>query len=85
MSERDEFAVVLISVPPFTVVSARGAIVTDIRIVHVFVLSYTSYFHIVDRSTGDSKQDRYSHRIIIRVVTSDYAGMITNCDIRCWC
>ncbi len=47
--------------------------VTDIRIVHVFVLSYTPYFHIVKGSTGDSKQDRYSHRITIHVVTSDNA------------
>ena len=45
--------------------------VTDIRIVHVFVLSYTPYFHIVEWSTGDSKQDRYSHRITMHVVTSD--------------
>ncbi len=29
-------------------------------------------------STGDSKQDRDSHRITMHVVTSAYAGMITN-------
>jgi hypothetical protein len=54
--------------------------VTDIRIVHVFVFPYTMYFHIVERSTGDSKQDRYSHRIAMHVVTSDYTCLITKGD-----
>ncbi len=51
--------------------------VADIRIVHVFVLSYTPYFHIVEWSTDDSKQDRYSHRISMHVVTSARACTFT--------
>ena len=59
--------------------------VTDIRIVYVFVLSYTSYFHIVEVKYGwFQNKTRYSHRITMHVVTSDYAGMITNCDIHRW-
>ena len=54
------------------------------ELVYIFVLSYTPYFHIVESSTDDSKQDRYCHGITMHVATSDYAGMITNYDIRCY-
>jgi hypothetical protein len=63
-----------------------GVVLRTYELVYEFVLSYTPYFHIVEWSTGVSNQDRYSHRITIHVVASDYAGMITNnCDIRWWC
>ena len=42
------------------------------ELVYVFILSYTPYFHIIEWSTGDSKHDRYSHRITMHLVTSDY-------------
>ena len=71
--------------------SLRGGFLCEVgvalrtnELVYVFVLPYTSYFYIVDWGTGDSKQDRYSQRISMHVVTSDYAAMITNYDIRCW-
>ncbi len=51
------------------------------ELVYVFALSYTPYAHIVEWSTGDSKQDRYSHMIAMHVVTSHYAGMLTNCEM----
>jgi len=54
------------------------------ELVYVFVVSYTPYCYIVELSTGNSKQDIYSHTITVHVVTPDYAGVITNCDVHCW-
>ncbi len=53
--------------------------VTDIRIVYVFVLSYTPYFHIVEVKYGwFQNKTRYSHRITMHVVTSVNTGTVTN-------
>jgi len=61
-----------------------GRMLRTCEIVNVFVLSYTPHFHIVELSTDDSKQDIHSHMITMHAVTSDYAGMISSCDVRCW-
>jgi hypothetical protein len=53
-----------------------GVVLRTYEFVYVFIFSYTPCFRVVAWSTGDSKQDIYSHRITMHAKKSDKTGAL---------